>query len=76
VNSSVKAFKGQKYPIVFALGDVDLHWDKPHGHAYRIVQTVEGQMRNAMVAVPVRGSAQRYRIAMGFPPGAEELSEQ
>ena len=67
-------FEGDKYPIGFALGDVELDWDKPRGRAYRFVQTVEGEMRNGMVAVPVRGSARRYRLSMGSPERrAEEL---
>lgn len=67
-------FEGEKYPIGFALGDVELGWDRPRGHAYRFTQTVEGQIRNAMVAVPVRGSTRRYRFSMGYPePRAGEL---
>jgi 2-polyprenyl-6-methoxyphenol hydroxylase-like FAD-dependent oxidoreductase len=66
-------FEGDKYPMGFALGDVELDWTKPRGRAYRFTQTVEGQMRNGMVAVPVRGSAQRYRLSMGYPnPETEE----
>jgi 2-polyprenyl-6-methoxyphenol hydroxylase-like FAD-dependent oxidoreductase len=69
-------FEGDKYPIGFALGDVELDWDRPRGPAYRFTQTVEGQMRNGMVAVPVRGSARRYRLSMGYPePRAEESLE-
>jgi 2-polyprenyl-6-methoxyphenol hydroxylase-like FAD-dependent oxidoreductase len=69
-------FEGDKYPIGFALGDVELDWDKPRGRAYRFTQTVQGQMRNGMVAVPVRGSARRYRISMGGPePRGKELLE-
>jgi 2-polyprenyl-6-methoxyphenol hydroxylase-like FAD-dependent oxidoreductase len=60
-------YDGETYPIGFALGDVELDWDKPRGRAYRFTQTVGGQIRNGMVAVPVRGSAQRYRISMGAP---------
>jgi len=67
-------FEGDKYPIGFALGDVELDWDKPRGRAYRFTHTVEGQMRNGMVAVPVRGSTGRYRLSMGNPePRAEEF---
>jgi 2-polyprenyl-6-methoxyphenol hydroxylase-like FAD-dependent oxidoreductase len=60
-------FEGEKYPIDFALGDVELDWDRPRGRAYRFTQTVEGQMGNGMVAVPVRGSTRRYRLSMGYP---------
>jgi 2-polyprenyl-6-methoxyphenol hydroxylase-like FAD-dependent oxidoreductase len=66
-------FEGDKYPMGFALGDVELDWAKPRGRAYRFTQTVEGQMRNGMVAVPVRGSAQRYRLSLGYRnPKTEE----
>jgi 2-polyprenyl-6-methoxyphenol hydroxylase-like FAD-dependent oxidoreductase len=69
-------FEGNKYPIGFALGDLELDWDQPRGRAYRFVQTVDGQMRNGMVAVPIRGSARRYRLSMGKPsPRGEELLE-
>jgi 2-polyprenyl-6-methoxyphenol hydroxylase-like FAD-dependent oxidoreductase len=67
-------FEGDKYPIGFALGDVELDWDRARGPAYRFIQTVEGQMRNGMVAVPVRGSVRRYRLSMGYPEPREEES--
>jgi 2-polyprenyl-6-methoxyphenol hydroxylase-like FAD-dependent oxidoreductase len=67
-------FEGNRYPMNFMLGDVELEWNQPRGRAYRFHQTVEGQLRNAMVAVPVRGSARRYRLSMGSPqPATEEL---
>ena len=69
-------FEGEKYPIGFALGDVELDWERPRGPVYRFTQTVEGQMRNGMVAVPVRGSIRRYRLSMGCPePRTGELPE-
>jgi 2-polyprenyl-6-methoxyphenol hydroxylase-like FAD-dependent oxidoreductase len=36
-------FEGEKYPIGFALGDVELDWDRPRGHAYRFTQTIEAR---------------------------------
>jgi 2-polyprenyl-6-methoxyphenol hydroxylase-like FAD-dependent oxidoreductase len=67
-------FEGKRYPMNFMLGDVELEWNRPRGRVYRFQQTVEGQMRNAMVAVPVRGSSRRYRLSMGSPaPATEEL---
>jgi 2-polyprenyl-6-methoxyphenol hydroxylase-like FAD-dependent oxidoreductase len=69
-------YNGETYPIGFVLGDVELDWDKPRGRAYRFTQTVGGQMRNGMVAVPVRGSPQRYRLSMGAPEArANDLLE-
>ena len=69
-------YEGEKYPIGFALGDIELDWDKPRGRAYRFAQTEGGQLRNGMVAVPVRGSPRRYRISMGAPERrAKELLE-
>jgi 2-polyprenyl-6-methoxyphenol hydroxylase-like FAD-dependent oxidoreductase len=67
-------FEGNRYPMNFMLGDVELEWNQPRGRGYRFHQTAEGQMRNGMVAVPVRGSARRYRLSMGSPePATEEL---
>lgn len=70
-------FEGEKYPIGFALGDVELDWDRPHSRAYRFSQTIEGQVQNGMVAIPIRGSTRRYRISMGKPePEAAEIREE
>ncbi len=65
-------FEGDRYPMNFMLGDVELEWNLPRGRVYRFIQTVEGQMRNGMVAVPVRGSAGRYRLSMGSPEAPTE----
>ncbi len=70
-------FEGEKYPMTFALGDVELGWDRPRGRAYRFSQTVEGQVKNGMVAIPIRGSTRRYRISMARPePGVAEIREE
>ena len=60
-------FSGGKYPMTFMLGDVELDWNLPRGRFYRFRHVVEGQMRNMMVAVPIRGSTGRYRLSMGAP---------
>ena len=68
-------FSGGQYPMSFMLGDVELDWDLPRGRFYRFRQIVEGQLRNAMVAVPIRGSTGRYRISLGAPQWMGETQE-
>jgi 2-polyprenyl-6-methoxyphenol hydroxylase-like FAD-dependent oxidoreductase len=68
-------FSGDQYPMTFMLGDVELDWNLPRGRFYRFRHLVEGQLRNMMVAVPIRGSTGRYRLSMGAPEamgGAQE----
>jgi 2-polyprenyl-6-methoxyphenol hydroxylase-like FAD-dependent oxidoreductase len=60
-------FSGDQYPMTFMLGDVELDWNLPRGRFYRFRYLVEGQLRNMMVAVPIRGSTGRYRLSMGAP---------
>lgn len=68
-------FSGGKYPMTFMLGDVELDWNLPRGRFYRFRHTVEGQMRNGMVAVPIRGSAGRYRLSLGAPEAMGDIHE-
>ncbi|MFZ0505468.1 MAG: FAD-dependent monooxygenase [Chthoniobacterales bacterium] len=60
-------FEGDRYDMGFMLGDVEIDWDLPRGRAYRFQQTVEGQLRNVVVAIPIHGSIRRYRLSMADP---------
>ena len=61
------AFEGDSYPMTFMLGDVEVDWDLPRGRSYRFHQVVDGQLVNALVAVPIHGSPRRYRLSTAAP---------
>jgi 2-polyprenyl-6-methoxyphenol hydroxylase-like FAD-dependent oxidoreductase len=60
-------FEGERYPQTFALADVDLVWSYPRGPMYRFEWTDAARANATVVAVPIRGSAQRYRLSMIVP---------
>jgi 2-polyprenyl-6-methoxyphenol hydroxylase-like FAD-dependent oxidoreductase len=68
-------FSGGKYAMTFMLGDVELDWNLPRGRLYRFQHTVDGEMRNGMVAVPIRGSSGRYRLSFGAPEAMSHIHE-
>jgi 2-polyprenyl-6-methoxyphenol hydroxylase-like FAD-dependent oxidoreductase len=61
------AFEGGKYPMTFMLGDVEVEWTLPRGRSYRFHRIEDGQLTNALVAVPIRGSPRRYRLSTAAP---------
>jgi 2-polyprenyl-6-methoxyphenol hydroxylase-like FAD-dependent oxidoreductase len=60
-------FEGEQYPQTFALADVDVDWSYPRGPMYRFEWTDPVRAKASAVAVPVRGSAKRYRLSMIVP---------
>lgn len=68
-------FEGERFPQTFALADIDIEWDFPRGHFYRINTSAKGDRPGTtLVAVPVAGSPKRYRLSTDFgsAPPAEE----
>ncbi|MGF6722728.1 2-polyprenyl-6-methoxyphenol hydroxylase-like FAD-dependent oxidoreductase [Paraburkholderia sp. GAS41] len=64
-------FEGEQYPQTFALADLDVDWSYPRGPMYRFEWTDPARAKTSVAAVPVRGSAKRYRLSMIVP---EELA--
>lgn len=63
------AFEGGQYPQTFMLADVDVDWQLERGPGYRFNLTGEGGAgATSLVAIPVRGSACRYRLSMILLP--------
>ena len=60
-------YEGDAYAMTFMLGDVLVEWDLPHQYACRMMQTEDGALRNLVVAIPVPGNPQRYRLSMAAP---------
>ncbi|BBU31733.1 3-(3-hydroxyphenyl)propionate hydroxylase [Burkholderia sp. THE68] len=59
------AYEGDQYPQTFMLADVDVEWNLPRGRMYRFNVTGEGDAGSTtLAALPVRGSARRYRLSM------------
>jgi 2-polyprenyl-6-methoxyphenol hydroxylase-like FAD-dependent oxidoreductase len=59
------AYEGDQYPQTFMLADLDVDWDLPRGRMYRFNVTGEGDAGSTtLAALPVRGSARRYRLSM------------
>ncbi|KXU85286.1 monooxygenase [Caballeronia megalochromosomata] len=59
------AYEGDQYPQTFMLADVDVDWDLQRGRMYRFNVSGEGGAGStALAALPVRGSARRYRLSM------------
>jgi 2-polyprenyl-6-methoxyphenol hydroxylase-like FAD-dependent oxidoreductase len=85
-------FAGSKFPQTFMLADLDVTWDLPRGPMYRFNPTAGKQPGTSLVAVPVHGVPQRYRLSMmlpeppgatlqdeaeeAAPPGLEEITER
>ena len=61
------SFEGEQYPQTFALADVDIDWSCPRGPMYRFEWTDPARAKVSVAAVPVRGSAKRYRLSMIVP---------
>jgi len=61
------SFEGEQYPQTFALADVDVDWTLPRGSMYRFERTGSTHAKTSAVAVPIRGSARRYRLSMIVP---------
>lgn len=59
-------FAGGQYPQTFALADLEVQWDLPRGRMYRF-NTGAGR---TLAAVPVHGSARRYRLSTIVPDAA------
>lgn len=60
-------FEGERYPQTFALADLDVDWPYPRGPMYRFEWTDAARAKTSLAAVPIRGSAQRYRLSMIVP---------
>jgi 2-polyprenyl-6-methoxyphenol hydroxylase-like FAD-dependent oxidoreductase len=73
-------FEGSKFPQTFLLADLDVSWDLPRGPMYRFNQTAGKHQGTSLVAVPVHGLPQRYRLSMMVPesPGgsAQDAAEE
>jgi 2-polyprenyl-6-methoxyphenol hydroxylase-like FAD-dependent oxidoreductase len=61
------SFEGSKFPQTFLLADLDLTWDLPRGPMYRFNQTAGKSPGTSLVALPVYGLPQRYRLSMMLP---------
>jgi 2-polyprenyl-6-methoxyphenol hydroxylase-like FAD-dependent oxidoreductase len=61
------SFEGEQYPQTFALADVDVDWSYARGPMYRFEWTDMARAKVSVAAVPVRGSAKRYRLSMIVP---------
>ena len=62
-------YEGDQYPQTFMLADVDVDWDLPRGRMYRFNVSGEGgAAATTLAALPVRGSARRYRLSMVLLP--------
>ena len=58
-------FEGDQFPQTFMLADLDIDWDLPRGRMYRFNVTGDGGAGSTtLAALPVRGSARRYRLSM------------
>jgi 2-polyprenyl-6-methoxyphenol hydroxylase-like FAD-dependent oxidoreductase len=60
-------FEGGQYPQTFALADLDVEWDLPRGPMYRFDWSAGARPKASLAAVPIRGSAQRYRLSVIVP---------
>jgi 2-polyprenyl-6-methoxyphenol hydroxylase-like FAD-dependent oxidoreductase len=57
-------YEGARYPQTFALADVDVDWALPRGPMYRFNWSDPMRAVSSLAAVPVRGSARRYRLSV------------
>jgi 2-polyprenyl-6-methoxyphenol hydroxylase-like FAD-dependent oxidoreductase len=57
-------YEGERYPQTFALADLDVDWALPRGPMYRFSWSDRARAVSSLAAVPVRGSAQRYRLSV------------
>jgi 2-polyprenyl-6-methoxyphenol hydroxylase-like FAD-dependent oxidoreductase len=61
-------YQGDAYAMTFMLGDVRVHWDRPHEYGRRFTNLVDGQLQNVLVCIPIPGDPLRYRLSMAAPP--------
>ncbi|CAG9191284.1 Monooxygenase [Paraburkholderia sabiae] len=61
------SYEGAQFPQTFALADLDVDWAQPRGPMYRFEWTDAARAKTSVAAVPVRGSARRYRLSMIVP---------
>jgi 2-polyprenyl-6-methoxyphenol hydroxylase-like FAD-dependent oxidoreductase len=66
-------FDGDRYAEQYMLGDVEVHWDLPHGWSYRFLHMTDGKIDDLLVCIPIPGKS-RYRLSMLASP--ELLVEQ
>ncbi|GAB7524382.1 FAD-dependent monooxygenase [Paraburkholderia sp. 2C] len=57
-------YEGARYPQTFALADLDVDWALPRGPMYRFNWSDATREVSSLAAVPVHGSAQRYRLSV------------
>ncbi|AET93159.1 monooxygenase FAD-binding protein [Burkholderia sp. YI23] len=63
------AYEGDQYPQTFMLADLDVDWNLPRGRMYRFNASGAGDAGSTtLAALPVRGSARRYRLSMVLLP--------
>ncbi|HTJ94129.1 MAG TPA: FAD-dependent monooxygenase [Pararobbsia sp.] len=68
VRSSIgMPFDGGQFPQTFALADLDVAWSLPRGFMYRFNLAGSGGNPRTLAAIPIRGSAQRYRLSTVLP---------
>jgi 2-polyprenyl-6-methoxyphenol hydroxylase-like FAD-dependent oxidoreductase len=60
-------FEGAQYSQTFALADLDVEWDLPRGPMYRFDWSEGKRPQASLAAVPIRGSARRYRLSVIVP---------
>ncbi|HVY13697.1 MAG TPA: FAD-dependent monooxygenase [Rhodopila sp.] len=61
-------FEGGQYPQAFVLADLEVDWNLPRGRLYRFNHSgTADRAGTTLVAVPVAGSQQRYRLSTVLP---------
>jgi 2-polyprenyl-6-methoxyphenol hydroxylase-like FAD-dependent oxidoreductase len=58
------SFEGGQFPQTFALADLEVGWPLPRGPMYRFNWSGGGRPQTSLAAVPIRGSASRYRLSI------------
>ncbi|MBN3763594.1 FAD-dependent monooxygenase [Burkholderia sp. Ac-20365] len=61
------SYEGAQFPQTFALADLDVDWAHPRGPMYRFEWSDAARAKTTIAAVPIRGSARRYRLSMIVP---------
>ncbi len=59
-------FKGEAFPMLFMLGDVQIAWELPRGMALRALRLVEHSAPDMFIAIPLPEPG-RYRVSMLAP---------
>ncbi|MCK0208151.1 FAD-dependent monooxygenase [Starkeya koreensis] len=69
-------FEGGQFPQTFVLADLEIGWDLPRGRFYRFnVSATAEHAANALAAVPVAGSVERYRLSAVLPDSMLRAAE-